>query len=143
MTRFEKLLAEIEQSDIFYIENKDGKLASYAERIERDCCIFFKESAFETGAERYEALAHEKAHCDSGAFYTVLTPMMTVGWLEQRAWKRMIADRLPIESIAKAYRACKTTEGVHFHEMAECLGITEGFLKRAIEIYIQVGENIT
>jgi len=142
MMRYEKLLDEIEQGNTFLVQTKSDRQPAKSMRMGRDCAIFFDESAFETNAERFVALAHEKGHCDSGIFYNIHTPLQTRGRCEYLAWKWAVIEYLPFDKLIEAVHACKTAEGVSAHELAEYLEITADFLALAIDTYICLGKQI-
>lgn len=142
MTKFESLLDSIERDDIFYIETNSDRQLAKSQRDGDDCAIFFNECAFETSAERFIALGHEKAHCDSGMFYNVNTPLMTVGYCERRAWYRTMLDQLPFDLLMEAFGACKTMDGVSLYDLADYLDMTPNFVKHTIENYIRAGKEL-
>lgn len=142
MTKHEKVLDGIRQSDILYVETRAEKIPAQSIKMEGECAIFFDEKAFETDAERAVALAHEKGHCDSGAFYTIHTPFETRGRCEHRAWKHAIVDLVPLDELMDAFEACRTAEGVTTYDLADYLGVTDDFVVRAVEQYVRWGELI-
>lgn len=127
MTRYEKLLDRIQQSEIYFDEAND-KVPAASLTIKRRSVIFFNEKAFETEAEKTVALAHEKGHCDSGAFYTVHTPFETRGRYERRAWKCAVMELIPFNELMGAVDACRTAEGISVHDLAEHFGLTPDFI---------------
>lgn len=143
MTNFETLVDNIEHEDIMYIERKSDKQPAKSMRMDGDDAIFFDESAFKTEEERFVALAHEKGHCDSGAFYTFHAPLITKGFCERRAWRRAILEQLPFDKLMEAFEACKTVDGVSVYDLAEHLGVTSDFVNRAINEYICLGKKLT
>jgi len=142
MTRLETLLDSIEQSDIFYVETESDRQPAKSQRDENDYAIFFNEYAFETSSERFVALAHEKGHCDSGAFYNIHTPLITREFCERRAWRHAILDHLPFDKLMDAFEACKTADGVTVFDLSEYLDLSEDFIIQAIEDYIRMGKQI-
>lgn len=142
MTRYEQLIADIVCDDIMLIETKSNILPAHSMRMDQDYAIFFNEVAFGISAEKYIALAHEKAHCDTGALYSICTPMMTRGCCEQRAWRRTVVDRLPLDRLIDAFEACKTLEGVTVYSLSEYLDMPEAFIVYAIELYTTMGKEI-
>lgn len=142
MDRYERLLCEVGAGDIIFVETDSDILPANTLRIGGDYAIFFNEIAFETRSLRFLALAHEKAHCDTGALYSVYTPLMTRGRCEQRAWRRTVIDRLPPDMLMDAFEACKTFEGVTLYDLSEYLDMPEEFIKYAIDLYATLGKKI-
>ncbi|MGL5511611.1 MAG: hypothetical protein ACRDBM_00020 [Sporomusa sp.] len=140
MTKYEKLLDEIGQSDdIIFLDTMSETTPAQSMRIENDSGIFFNETAFDTTAERFVALAHEKGHCDTASFYSVGTPPMTKEWCEGRAWRRTILDQLPYEKLLAAFDKCKSDDGVNLYEVAERLDVTQEFVEKAIDLCKRMG----
>lgn len=140
MTNYEKILDNINSSDILYIKKRSHQIPAKSFRDEFGCAIFFDESAFETEAERFVALAHEKGHCDSGAFYNIHSVFETYGRCERRAWRQAVFEHLPLEKFMNAIEACKTFEGVNIYDLADFLDVTDEFIIKAIQEYICVGK---
>ena len=143
MTKYESLLDIIDQSDIVYIETDSENQPAKAMRNEDGCAIFFNEQEFKTTATRLIALAHEKGHCDSRAFYSIHTPLITREICERRAWRRAILDQLPFDKLMEAFEACKTADRVTVFDLSEYLDLPEDFIIRAIEDYMQMGKQIS
>lgn len=142
MTRYEKQLDRVHGSAVLFERTEDEVLPAVSMRMRDRCAIFFDENAFDSDAERIVALAHEMGHCDSGAFYTLLTPYETKGRCEAKAWKRAVADLLPFDALMDAYDACRTAEGVTAHDLAEHLDVTPEFILKAVEIYTALGKKL-
>jgi len=142
MTRYEKLLDRVHESGIRFERTKDALLPAVSMPMHEHGAIFFDEKGFESDAERLVALAHDKGHCDAGAFYTLSTPYETKGRCEQKAWKRAVAELIPFDVLMDAFDACRTAEGVSVHDLAEHLGVTPDFVVRAVEQYERWGNQI-
>jgi len=142
MTKYEKLVDALENSDIFCLTTESTEIPAQSMHIDKDYAIFFNEAAFETEADRFEALSHEKGHCDTGAFYKLCTPLLTKGYCERRAWRRTILDNLPFDELMEAFDACRTYEGVTICDLADYLDLSPNFINRAIEEYIRMGKQI-
>ena len=140
MTKYESLLDAVESSGIIFTETDSAGIPAHAIRIDKDYGIFFNESAYKTTADRRIALAHEKAHCDTGAVYSIGTPEMTWRICEARAWRRTIHDMLPFDEMKAAFTSCVYADGLDVYELAEKLDVTLEFAKKAIEHYHQRGE---
>jgi len=136
MTKYEKLMNEVHESDVMYVETESEKIPAQAFRIEDDFCIFFNESAFETDAERLVALDHEKSHCDTGTLYSADAPRVTKMRCEAKAWKRTIENLLPFnDEFVEAFNSCKFIDGFDIYEFAEKLDVTPNLAIRAIEYH--------
>lgn len=142
MTNFETLLSKVEESDIIFINSDSEIQPAKTMHLGDDCAIFLNESAFETDAVRFTVLAHEKGHCDSGAFYSAHTPLITREWCENRAWRRAVLDNLPYEKLTDAISACRTEDGIDIISLAEHLSMTPDFVLRAIGVYGRLGKEV-
>ena len=76
MTKYEELVDRVCESEILYISTNSSRIPAQVIRTDREYGILFNEAAFETTAERHVALAHEKAHCDTGTLYSEHTPLI-------------------------------------------------------------------
>ncbi len=142
MTKYEALKDNIQESDSIYVETHAARCPAQSLQMDGDCAIFFDENAFEAESERLVALAHEKGHCDSGAFYNLHTPFETCDRCEHRAWKRAITDLIPFDQLIDAIKSCWTEEGVSPYDLADHLGVTLNFVYQAIEQYVRWGKLI-
>jgi len=141
MTKYEQLQDCISESDILYMSSGSETIPAQSVRVDDDYGIIFNESAFETAAERRVALAHEKAHCDTGALYCVSAPLITKAQCENRAWKRTIHDVIPFDDLFKReFERCIYADGLDIYELADRLDVTVEFVTRVIEYYHNRGE---
>ena len=140
MTKYERLQDDIENSETIYVERESDIAPAIAIKYGGNYGIFFDESAYETTAERRIALAHEKAHCDTGAVYSVSSPEMTWRVCEARAWRRTIQDVMPFDELVEVFERCVYADGLDVYELAEKLDVTPEFAKRAIEHYHKRGK---
>ena len=140
MTKYEKLLDVIDGSDIIYSQTDADMLPACTIRIENEYGILFNEDVFETNAERYINLAHEKAHCDTGAVYSAYAPLISREYCEARAWRRTIQDVMPFDEMVEVFERCVYADGLDVFELADKLDVTPEFAKRAIEHYHRRGE---
>jgi len=142
MTIYEELLDDIDSSDIKLVYDKSTQIPAVSFSNANGDYIFLNEYSFETNAERFVALAHEKGHCDSGAFYNIHTPLITREICEHRAWRRAILDQLPFDKLMEAFEICKTEDGISIYDLANYLDMPPDFIKMAIEQYIKLGKQI-
>ena len=131
MTKFEELLSEIEESEIFYIDSDSQKNPAKTIKFDDDYAIVINASAFPTQAERLVALAHEKGHCDTGAVYSNATPLITRGMCELRANKKATYRLIPLDELIEA---CLSPWN-DVWDLAERFEVTEDFMHYALELY--------
>lgn len=101
--------------------------------IDGMCAIAIDPDKLRSKADETVKLAHELGHCARGAFYSAQTPLETRGRCECRANTWAIKRLVPFSSLLHA---------VHNHitepwELAEHFGVTEDFLRLAIEYYTE------
>ena len=131
MTRYEKLQSEIADSDIVCEYTTSYRLSAFAVRVDGDYGIFFNEGAYRTTAERYVALGHEKAHCDTGALYSEHTPLITRERCEYRANKKSVYALVPLDELIDAIE----TPWNSVYDLAERFSVTDKFMRKALNIY--------
>ena len=90
---------------------------------------------FGTQAELRTALIHEDGHFASGAFYTAYSPYQLRAQAEHRADKAAVLKYLPYEELSVRLRAGDTLS-----EAAEYFCVTEDFLRKACELYRNMGK---
>lgn len=90
---------------------------------------------FGTQAELRTALIHEDGHFASGAFYTAYSPYQLRAQAEHRADKAAVLKYLPYEELSARLRAGDTLS-----EAAEYFCVTEDFLRKACELYRNMGK---
>jgi hypothetical protein len=136
MTKYEELMDCVYESEMLYMKTDSERIPAQAVRVGDDYGIFFNEAAFNTTAERRIALAHEKAHCDTGALYCVTAPLFNKARYENRAWKRTIHDVTPFDyEFKREFERCIYADGLDIYELADRLDVTVEFTQRAIEFY--------
>lgn len=85
----------------------------------------------QTTAEEATAAAHELAHCDTGSFYNVYSPIDSRRKNENRADRYAILRYIPEEELLSAVRS-----GLQeLWQLADYFGFTEDFIKKAICLY--------
>jgi len=139
MTKYEELVDAVHESEILYITTASSRIPAQSIRVGKEYGIFFNDSAFDTSAERYVALAHEKAHCDTGALYTIESPIFERERYENQAWKRTINVLMPFDEMKRVFDTCIYVDGLDLYEFAEKLEVTPEFAQRAIEHYHKQG----
>ena len=87
-----------------------------------------------TAAEESACVGHELGHCLYGGFYTRTTPFDTVERHEARADKWYILNAIPCGTLFSLLR-----RGYDAWEIAEQLGTTEEYVRRAYYIYMDTG----
>lgn len=96
-----------------------------------DAAIYLDTSKIDTLAEETEIIAHEYGHIATGAVHPVCSPFDIVEKHERRADKWAIQRLLPKSELENAVRAGYTEPW----EIAEYLGRTEAFTRKAIAYY--------
>lgn len=142
MTKYERLVDEAVKDGIILIRSESERQPAKSMPDEDDYAIFFNESAFDSEVERTIAFAHEKGHCNTGAFYTIHTPYETKRRCENRAWKSAVVDLVPFDELMKAFDACRTVDGISVYDLADYLAVTTDFVYMAIEQYVICGKLI-
>ncbi len=90
----------------------------------------------QTNEERDVCLAHELGHCMTGSFYNVYAKFDIRSKHEYRADKWAIHQLVPAQRLAEAI-----ADGhVQVWDLAEYFGVTEDFMKKAVEHYQSVLE---
>jgi len=135
LTKYEKLFDAVHESEIVYVATDSHRRPAKAIHIGGDYGIIFNESAFKTTAERYTALAHDKAHCDTGAVYRDSSSLYTKRQAEEQAWRETIRELLPFEAFRDAMLECVKYHEYFAGELAERFGVTEELVEKAIVYY--------
>lgn len=102
------------------------------------CFIGLDNTERRTEAEERTMLLHELGHCKTGAFYNASSPFSVVGKCEKKADEWAILTFLPLGKFKNAYESGARTG----FELAEYFGVSEQFIAKAIEYYLQRGERI-
>ncbi len=88
----------------------------------------------ETSAEERVHLAHELGHCETGAFYSMYSPIDNRQWCENKANKKayeLLISRSELASLIK-----KSSGEIGMWELAEHFDVTEEFMRKAVECYL-------
>ncbi len=97
------------------------------------CMIGLDNSRNYSLSEQKTMLAHELGHCRTGAFYNQYTPLSLREKCEKKADEWAILHCVPFDALIFA---CKS--GIHTrYELAEYFGVSEHFMKKAIDYYLQ------
>lgn len=95
------------------------------------CFIGIDPFEIETAAEERVHLAHEIGHCETMAFYNAYSPLEIREKYELRANRWAAKKLVPVCELTEALR-----HGINeIWELAEYFGVTEEFMKKAIEIH--------
>ena len=141
LTRYERLLDAIENSDVLYAESDSVIAPAQSTRFgDNTHGITFNESAVETAAERHVALAHEKAHCETSSFYNFNSPRLEYEVNEAKAWRRTIKDALTLEELLGALPKFTYADGVDIYELSEHFTLPPWFVEKTLEYHYQQGE---
>lgn len=97
-----------------------------------NCYIGIDVALMDTDAVEKVHLAHELGHCMTGSFYSRHTAVDSRQRHEIRADKWAIRKLIPVDKLDSA-----VAEGcTELWELAERFGVTEGFMKKAICLYV-------
>ena len=140
MTRYERLIDEIDNSDIELLETDSLVVPAHSVCVDGECCIAFNESAFVTTAERHVALAHEKAHCETGSFYTFNSPLLTYEVNEAKAWRKTIGDAMTFKELSAELPKHIYADGLDIYDLAEHFNLPAEFMKKVLDHHCQEGE---
>lgn len=99
------------------------------------CAIGIDNSRRYSEAEERTMLIHELGHCKTGAFYNSHSPFSLVEKCEKKAEVWAIRNYIPYDSLMLAYASGLTQT----FELAEHFGVSEQFMAKAIEFYLQGG----
>ena len=83
-----------------------------------------------TETEETVCLAHEMGHCMTGSFYSLSAPDLERVRAERRADKWAIKKLVPVRELERALK-----QGYQLYEIAERMGVTEEFLRKAVRYY--------
>lgn len=98
LSPYEKTLAKAEEKGILIIQDHvSARFPAAALRYGEDMGVFIDESAFQTDVERRLAFVHEMAHCETGGFYTELTPEDERGRIDYKANKWTVMRLVPFD----------------------------------------------
>lgn len=97
-----------------------------------DCFIAIDPFKLHSAADEKVKLAHELGHCETGAFYNEFSKYDIREKHEHRADKWAIKKLIPEDELIKAYKYCRDC-----YELAEYFDVTEDFMQKALDYYIQ------
>lgn len=107
---------------------------SFAMDYKGRCYVVMDPSQFSGSADEKVKVAHELGHCCQGAFYNRYSPLDTVEKQERRADCWAIKKLIPREELKTAADSgCGNV-----YEFAEYFGVTEDFMRLALEYYLNV-----
>ena len=124
---------ELEKEDILVLECP--MRANRCLALEKGRLVGVDSRRFDTQAELRTALIHEDGHFASGAFYTAYSPYQLKAQAEYRADKAAVLKYLPYAELAARLRAGDTPA-----EAAEYFCVTEAFLRKACQLYRDMGK---
>lgn len=100
------------------------------------CYIAIDPFKIESEADEKVKLSHELGHCETGSFYNEYATCDIREKHEYRATKWQIKKLIPKDKLLEAYK-----NGIsNNYELAEYFGVTEDFMKKAINFYCEVGK---
>ena len=101
-----------------------------------DLYIAIDRDRVESAADEEVRLLHETGHCMTGSFYCQHTAYESRERLEARANRWAIKERLPLKELRRAIKRCLPHNDC---ELAEELGLTVDFVRKAIQYYTDRG----
>ncbi len=100
-----------------------------------DCIIAIDIKKLKGEADHTVKMAHELGHCRTGSFYNEKSPFDLKSKHEYRADKWAIMELIPYDDFIKA---CKNGY-TEVWQLAEYFGVTEDFIRKAHEVYTNMG----
>lgn len=97
------------------------------------CAICIDPTKLRDSVDEREKLAHELGHCETLSFYSPSTPFETVERCEHRATVWSIKKLAPKSEIQRLIK-----DHLESWEIAERLGVSEDFLRKAWEYYAKL-----
>lgn len=131
MKAVDNLLKLAEDNGITVDFRHVSKNTSLSVRLQDKCFIAMDISLLFDWVKGCENLAHELGHCETGSFYCVHAAADVRGRHEYKADKWATHYLLPPDKLRQAVKEGYTEPW----ELAERLGVTEDFLRRAVYIY--------
>jgi hypothetical protein len=104
---------------------------SVSAKLGEDCFIGIDSTRLTAPGELAVCLAHELGHCETEAFYSVYSPLLTRDKLERRATVWAIKHTVPKNALDALIESGVAEEW----ELAEHFGVTVEFMHAAIEYY--------
>lgn len=131
MTQFEKGVAQAEKMGLKVVENFHFSCPKIRGLIRGKVILI--SSSVVTDAEKVSVLFEEMAHYQTNAGDITDQRVSNNRRQELKAHRKMVRDNLPLERIVKAI----VSLGIDTNacEVAAELGVTEGFLKEAFDVY--------
>ena len=96
------------------------------------CFIGMDDRVADGGTQERVHLSHELGHCLTGSFYNIYAAADLRARHENRADKWAIRRLIPVEQLDDAIAGGHT----ELWDLADCFGVTEAFLKKAICLYV-------
>lgn len=95
--------------------------------------IGIDDTAMQTSAEERVHLAHEMGHCETGAFYSLYSPIDNRHWCENKANIWAIHKLIDQDILCNLIKSRDGEIGVW--ELADYFDVTESFMNMALEYY--------
>lgn len=100
-----------------------------------DCIIAIDSKKLKSEADHIVKMAHELGHCKTGSFYNEKSPLDIRSKHEYRADKWAVMNLVPYDDFIGACKKGYT----EIWQLAEYFGVTDDFILRAHEIYLNMG----
>lgn len=109
------------------------KTKSISTTVDGDMYIGIDQSIMNSSAEERVHLAHEIGHCETGAFYSLYSPIDNRQWCENKANKRAYELLISQDELIQLIEA--SCGEISIWELAEHFNVTEEFMRKAVEFY--------
>ena len=109
-----------------------GCIESLSMPLNKKCFIAIDPMQIKNYSDEKVKLAHELGHCETGSFYNEYSTLDIRGKHERRADRWAIKKLIPKDELETAYKRCNNR-----YELSEYFGVTEDFMQKAIDYYLQ------
>lgn len=130
-----QLYQTLQQSGIKFFDYKIGKPKAITICLNNQYGIFIDTSEINSEAEEYCMIAHEGGHCATGCTHSVSSSLDLIEKHEYKADKWAVHQIIPIDNL----RSLLKSGCIEIWEIAEHFGVTENFVRRAMDIYKREG----
>lgn len=130
-----QLYQTLQQSGIKFYDYKVGKPKAITIFLNDKYGIFIDTSEIKSRAEEYCMIAHEGGHCITGCTHAVCSSLDLIEKHEYVADKWATHRIIPINDLKSALKKGCT----EIWEIADYFGVTEAFVRRALDIYKREG----
>ncbi len=123
-------IAEYDNVNVFSFDLE--KTESVSLLLDGQCHIAINPLKLINESDEKVKLAHELGHCETGAFYNQYSPFDIRSKHENTANKWAIKKLIPEDELKEACKYCRNR-----WELSEHFGVTEDFMQKALDYYLQ------